>query len=110
MSHVGVEKGGIRGQRESICQGKEPWLNVMLGNEFGCVLGGWLGGRRAVGSSYQQGTGRAGVGISDVKLHRFQKGGQSFCETSAKFIDSLRTYDIYWESQVDGTMTSFIVG
>ena len=47
---------------------------------------------------------------SDVKLHLFQKGGQSFCETSANFMDSLRTYDIYWESQVDGTMASFIVG
>ena len=47
---------------------------------------------------------------SDVKLHLFQKGVQSFCETSANFMDLLRTCDIYWESQVDVTMASFIVG
>ena len=46
----------------------------------------------------------------DVKLHLFQKRGQSFCKTSANFMDSLRTYDIHWESQVDETMSSFIVG
>ena len=42
------------------------------------------------------------MGSSDVKLHLLQKGGQSFFETSGNFMDTLRTYDIYWESQLDG--------
>ena len=61
MSHVGVEKGGIRGETESVRQGKEPWLNVMLENEFGCVLGWAVGGGQA---AVLINGGRAGVGIT----------------------------------------------